>query len=110
MLGGSSRPELASSDDSEITRLVTLEMQAMLGLRGELVEVKIWRQPRAIPRYGQELLDVWSCARESWCARPGRVLFGNYAGQVSLRGMIGSVADALELKSLVNGPRENEEK
>ncbi|HEV2765761.1 MAG TPA: hypothetical protein VGV38_22440 [Pyrinomonadaceae bacterium] len=31
---------------------------------------------------------LWQLARETWCATPGRLLFGNYTGQVSLRGMI----------------------
>jgi hypothetical protein len=38
------------------------------------------------------LARVWERARETWCATPGRLLFGNYAGQVSLRGMIEAAA------------------
>ncbi|MFL6210415.1 MAG: hypothetical protein ACJ74W_16280 [Pyrinomonadaceae bacterium] len=30
----------------------------------------------------------WQTAQAAWCATPGRILFGNYTGQVSLRGMI----------------------
>jgi hypothetical protein len=32
-------------------------------------------------------------ADETWCVAPGRILFGNYRGQVSLRGMIESSAE-----------------
>lgn len=36
--------------------------------------------------------NVTLIARETWCAAPGRMLFGNYTGQVSLRAMIESAA------------------
>ena len=36
--------------------------------------------------------EVWQKARDSWCIIPGRILFGNYTGQISLRGMIESAA------------------
>jgi hypothetical protein len=45
-----------------------------------------------LPQYSDSVRKVWACARESWCATPGRILFGNYTGQISLRGMIESAA------------------
>ena len=52
------------------------------------------------PRAEDPTLMQW--ARETWCATPGRVLFGNYTGQVSLRGMIELAAPQAE--SLVKKP------
>ena len=43
--------------------------------------------------YSTALPAVWRAARETLCAEPGRVLFGNYTGQVSLRGMIETAAE-----------------
>lgn len=70
------------------------ELGALLGVRGEPARLVISRWPRAIPRYSTGLPEVWEKARATWCAAPGRLLFGNYTGQVSLRGMIESAAAA----------------
>ena len=64
------------------------ELNALLGMRGEPARLVISRWPHAIPQYCVSLPAVWRLARETWCAAPGRVLCGNYTGQVSLRGMI----------------------
>jgi hypothetical protein len=65
----------------------------LLGIKGEPAELVINRWRRAIPQYSTALPSVWRTARESWCAEPGRILFGNYTGQVSLRGMIETAAE-----------------
>ncbi|HEX6186365.1 MAG TPA: protoporphyrinogen oxidase [Pyrinomonadaceae bacterium] len=94
LLGGSSHPEWIDATDEEIEEAVRGELAALLGVRGEPVELVISRWTRAIPRYSVTLPAVWRKARETWCAEPGHVLFGNYTGQVSLRGMIESAARA----------------
>lgn len=88
LLGGSSQPHWVRATDEEIEAAVSGELAALLGVRGKPAQLVINRWPRAIPRYSAELPSVWQSARETWCATPGRVLFGNYTGQVSLRGMI----------------------
>ena len=94
LLGGSTRPEWVNATDSQIREAVRVELAALLGVRGEPSRLVISRWPRAIPQYSVELPGVWKTARETWCAAPGRVLFGNYTGQVSLRGMIETAASA----------------
>ena len=88
LLGGSAHPEWIDAADAEIEEAVRGEFASLLGVSGEPERLVISRWPRAIPRYSVTLPSVWRKARETWCARPGRVLFGNYTGQVSLRGMI----------------------
>ncbi len=88
MLGGSRNPELVRYSDEKIHSLVVEELKAVLGLRGEPVHLRIHRRPRAIPKYGAALSEALTAARSGWCAKPGRLLFGNISGQVSLRGMI----------------------
>jgi oxygen-dependent protoporphyrinogen oxidase len=92
LLGGTQQPQWVTASDEEIKQAVRDELAALLGIEGEPLELVITRWPRAIPQYSIELPKVWSVARETWCALPGRVLFGNYTGQVSLRGMIESAA------------------
>ena len=92
LFGGSSQPHWASASDAEIENAVHEELEALLGVRGEPARLVISRWPNAIPQYSVSLPAVWRLARETWCAAPGRVLCGNYTGQVSLRGMIEQAA------------------
>lgn len=97
MLGGSGRPDLVALGDDEVRRRVDQELKAVLGARVAATHLEISRWERAIPKYGRSLMKSWSGLRAGWCSRPGRVVFGNYTGQVSLRGMIETVS-ALELR------------
>lgn len=91
MMGGTASPGWLNADDEEIQQAIKLELSNLLGIREPLATV-IHRWPFALPQYGIDLPNVWQAARESWCAGPGRLLFGNYTGQISLRGMIESAA------------------
>jgi protoporphyrinogen/coproporphyrinogen III oxidase len=92
LFGGTAQPQWVSASDEEIRWAVKEELAKLLGIDGEPLELVITRWPRAIPQYSTELPRVWTAAREGWCKQPGRILFGNYTGQVSLRGMIESAA------------------
>lgn len=90
MLGGASRPEFVRARDSDVDRVVRQSLHEILGYRGELVHTTVHRWERAIPVYSPSLQKLWKQAAGGWCVREGRMLFGNYTGQVSLRGMIES--------------------
>jgi oxygen-dependent protoporphyrinogen oxidase len=90
MLGGTRRADLLERDDAALVALAEREAQALLGLRGGFAASEVHRWPAAIPVYGDALARAWSAARAGWAASPGHVLFGNWTGQVSLRGMIES--------------------
>jgi len=92
LFGGTSQPHWIDASDEEVGRAVAEELEGLLGIRGGARELVINRWRRAIPQYSTALPEVWRTARETWCAAPGRILFGNYTGQVSLRGMIESAA------------------
>ena len=92
MMGGSAKPDWVNATDEQISSVVQQELRDIIGLREEPVELVINRWPNAIPRYSTELPEVWATARETWCQSPGHVLFGNYTGQVSMRGMIEAAA------------------
>lgn len=91
IFGGASGPEQLDLSDSEVENAALAELRAVLGV-ARLRSVAIHRWNRAVPRYDGRLMDAWELANKTWCARPGRILFGNYTGQVSLRGMIQSAA------------------
>ncbi|HYJ47127.1 MAG TPA: protoporphyrinogen oxidase, partial [Pyrinomonadaceae bacterium] len=92
LLGGSAQPQWVSASDEEIKTAVRDELQELLGMKGEPLQFVINRWPRAIPKYSVGLPEVWETARATWCSEPGRLLFGNYTGQVSLRGIIETAA------------------
>lgn len=92
MMGGSADPDWVQASDEEIDAAVRNELNETLGIKGEPLETVINRWPRAIPQYSIELPKLWDCAEQTWTATPGRMLFGNYTGHVSLRGMIESAA------------------
>jgi protoporphyrinogen/coproporphyrinogen III oxidase len=91
MLGGTAQRQWLEASDDEIRQAIKLELSAVLGIR-EPQTVLIHRWPAALPQYSPDLPAIWQQARDSWCALPGRILFGNYTGQISLRGMIESAA------------------
>lgn len=93
LLGGTSKPDWVNASDDEIKLVVRKELSTLLGIKGEPLQLVISRWQSAIPQYSVELPAVWQSARESWCAKRGHLLFGNYTAQVSLRGMIESVTE-----------------
>jgi oxygen-dependent protoporphyrinogen oxidase len=88
MLGGSGHAEILDRSDADVEALVVSELREIFGLKNDPLEVHLHRWKSAVPTYNKHLLDTWSLAQASWCSKPGRVLFGNYTGQVSLRGML----------------------
>ena len=91
MMGGTAQPQWLAASDEEIRQAIKLELETLLGII-EPHEVVIHRWPAALPQYSIDLPAVWDYARRSWCATRGHILFGNYTGQISLRGMIESAA------------------
>jgi oxygen-dependent protoporphyrinogen oxidase len=91
MMGGTAQPQWLAVSDEEIRQAIKLELATLLGIL-EPHEVVIHRWPAALPQYSIDLAAVWDYARHSWCATSGHILFGNYTGQISLRGMIESSA------------------
>ena len=91
MMGGTSQQHWLQSCDDEIRRAIKLELSDVLGIR-EPLTVMIHRWPAALPQYFAALPTVWQQAHDIWCSTPGKILFGNYTGQISLRGMIESAA------------------
>jgi oxygen-dependent protoporphyrinogen oxidase len=91
MMGGTAHPEWLDASDAEIRQAIKFELSTLLGIREPHYTV-IHRWPAALPQYSVDLPKVWQKARDSWCVIPGRMLFGNYTGQISLRGMIESAA------------------
>ncbi len=77
--------------DEDIPALCRRELREILGIHGTLLHLEVHPKPRAIPVYDSQVLEAWDIAKKDWCREPSHVLFGNYTGQVSIRGMVESL-------------------
>lgn len=91
LLGGTSAPHWLDASEREIVKVVREELKEILRIKGEPFHIVITKIPMAVPLYEPSILKVWQKAKESWCARPGQLLFSNYTGQVSVRGLIEAI-------------------
>jgi oxygen-dependent protoporphyrinogen oxidase len=92
MFGGTSQPDALRLSDSQIHRAIEEDLAEVLEIRTRPELIRITRWPRAIPLYSPGLVQTWKALSSGWASQPGRMLFGNYTGQVSLRGMIEDAA------------------
>jgi oxygen-dependent protoporphyrinogen oxidase len=89
MLGGTQMPDVITWSDQRIHAAIERELFVLFGFQGSVASHSyINRWKNAIPIYNQDLVSAWKAARRGWCSSPGKLLFGNYTGQVSIRGMI----------------------
>jgi oxygen-dependent protoporphyrinogen oxidase len=93
MLGGSGQSEILGFSDEKYLEIIQKEFCRLFGYQSEMTNCKIYRWPQAIPIYDQGFFEIRSVAKDGWCSQPGHVLFGNYTGQVSIRGMIESAKE-----------------
>ncbi len=93
MLGGTANPDMLNLSDDQILQKVESDSKSLFRTRKSPVFVKITRWPKAIPLYSNELLQCHRSLEARFCATPGRIVFSNYSGQVSIRGMIETLID-----------------
>ena len=82
-----------TESDAMIRKTLELELGHYFGLKEPLLELVISRWEHAIPLYDGNLSKVWELASETWCLEPGRMLFSNYAGELSIRQMAEQLFD-----------------
>jgi protoporphyrinogen/coproporphyrinogen III oxidase len=92
LLGGSLSPKILDIDDPGVRKIIERELNSLFGFNGELLQIRIHRWPKAVPTYSPQLLGVWDQLRLDFCSELGNLVFGNYTGEVSLRGMIQSAS------------------
>lgn len=92
MMGGSLKPELVSAPEEKLRQIITTEFDDLFGGGDAIVHIHFARWKKGIPVYDENILELRQTALARWCARPGHILFGNYTGNVSLRGMIEAAA------------------
>lgn len=93
MMGGYGNEDILNLSDGQLYTLCEEELQRILNIRTKPLQVIPARWSRALPLYSRELESHWQNLKDGWCATPGRVVFANWSGSISLRGMVESVMD-----------------
>ena len=89
MFGGTGDMPVMDLSDAELASVIEMELQSILNLSGPPLQIILQRWSAAIPVYSPSLAIAHETLKQDFCAMPGRILFGNYTGQISLRGMAG---------------------
>jgi oxygen-dependent protoporphyrinogen oxidase len=92
MFGGTADTAAIDLTDLEIKTIIRIEAEKIFGAgSGALLHTEITRWKQAIPLYDASLLHAINAMRNGFFSRPGRLVFANYSGQVSIRGLIESL-------------------
>ena len=92
-VGGRRNPDLPRRSDDEIAAIVTGELRALVGTRGDPLWSAVTRWPRAIPQYDLGHRERLSGVDAAERALPGLFFCANYRGGISVGDCIKS-ADA----------------
>lgn len=85
--GGSLFPEIVSLKESEIREIIEEELAALFHARKYIRHMEIVRWHKGIPLYNEDLRLAWDIAEKLLAQEEGLILFGNYTGEISLRGL-----------------------
>lgn len=99
MLGGAGSYQILDQTDEALIQTVTQDCARLLGTVKPPTHCQIHRWPLGIPQYDHSVLELGSKIEKQMAQsplKPGLVFFGNYTGEVSLRGMIQDAQDLLK--------------
>jgi oxygen-dependent protoporphyrinogen oxidase len=91
MFGGTSDPSALNLSDSELSEIIHKELQMTLNTKKPPVHIEITRWQRAIPIYSHQLSRHIKSLHQLHSNGCGRLVFTNFSGQVSIRGLIETV-------------------
>ncbi|TVQ07998.1 MAG: protoporphyrinogen oxidase, partial [Balneolaceae bacterium] len=83
-VGGTRNPEFAALSDDDLVRLVTSDLDDLLGLGGEPEFRKIYRWPRAIPQYNTGYGVFKGLMTRFESDNPGFHILGNFRNGISV--------------------------
>ena len=96
MFGGTDKPDINTLTDELINAMIYDDAQTLFGDKIIIDSIHITRWPHALPVYDEKLRNAWTTTKEDWCSVPGHLLFGNYTGQISLRGLCDSALQLIK--------------
>jgi len=97
IVGGYGRPNLTSLDSQEFKLKIQEELMKILSIKNEPVDFEIYNWEKALPVYSPELPSIWDSLDSELKQSSNLVsLFGNYTGEISIRGLCGTAAKLAE--------------
>ncbi len=91
MFGGTSDPSALQLTDSELSSIIDKELEITLKVKKTPLHLEITRWQRAIPIYSSHLSNHLKLLNQHYSSKTGRIIFTNFSGQVSIRGLIENV-------------------
>ena len=91
MLGGTSDPEVLQLNESEIRTIIESNLKTLFHTQEPASHMEITKWSKAIPVYSFNLYQYITHLDKEYCTTPGKVVFTNFSGQVSIRGMIETI-------------------
>lgn len=91
MYGGTSDPAALMLSEAELKSTIHQELTQLFEIHAAPTHIEITKWQRAIPIYSAELNRYIDKLSKTFCSTPGKVIFSNYTGQVSIRGMIETI-------------------
>ncbi len=80
--------DVISASDQDIITILLKDLNVLFKLTDEPLDFHVFRWPKAIPKYTPQLYKSWFRMDEILKQQfPNRNLFGNYTGEISIRGM-----------------------
>jgi len=89
---------IAIKKDTSVFDLIKHELEMILGFKGAFLDKKLFRWEKGIPIYSNDLYESWFKMDNILKAEyPTTRLFGNYTGQISIRGMCTHAKQAVDM-------------
>ncbi|MBX2992014.1 MAG: protoporphyrinogen oxidase [Bacteroidetes bacterium] len=83
-VGGSRQPELCDRDDTELVKMVTTELKALMNVAGDPVFSRIVRWPKAIPQYNLGYDKIVQEMERCEYNNPGLYFCSNFKGGIAV--------------------------
>jgi protoporphyrinogen/coproporphyrinogen III oxidase len=98
IVGGQGRPILNEMDSQEFKVKIQQELMKILSIKNEPIDFSIHNWKKALPVYSPELPEIWNALdiELKQSSKPAVSLFGNYTGEISIRGLCGTAAKVAE--------------
>jgi len=91
MLGGTADPDVLQLNEGEIENIIKTDLKTLFQIQKNPSQMTTTKWSRAIPVYSSGLSEYITHIDSTYCHSPGKVIFTNFSGQVSIRGMIETI-------------------
>lgn len=97
IVGGYGRPLLNELSQVELHSIIQKELMSILGIKNEPIDSVVNNWSQALPVYSPELPDIWSALDSELHKSEFPIsLFGNYTGEISIRGICNTAYSVAE--------------